>query len=784
MGRVVLLRSFCLAVVLVWSIFSATAFAAPPRTISYQGYLADAGVPVNSTLDITFRLYDSETEPVPPLWHETQTVTVSNGVYQATLGSLAPLDLPFDRQYYLGVSVGLDPEMSPRQPLTSVPYAMKSITVETAPCIPGDILSCYSGPQETLGIGLCKAGTRTCGLAATFGACVGEVTPADHDACDGTDGNCNGVVNDACACIVGETITCGTGICLRRVTCTTGSEVCLPGAPDTELCDNGIDDDCDGQADEGCPLPDGSSCREDSECTSGTCSNGYCCSSRSGLCCATNADCSSLDQPAVCNPYTNCLPKKTVGICSSNVCQGALMDDPSACLGQTCSDATCTGTGNLTWTPKSICNENGICSLTGSVMDCNDANVCTSDICSPATGCSYPFNNTVTLSCYKDALGNPLGGTPGVGVCANGTQQCSNGTFGPCVGAVGPSYEVCGGVVDEDCDGQINEQDALGCTWFRFDNDSDGYGVDITRCYCTAGYSKVGAASDKFTAGNSGAFDCNDSTALAHPGMTETCDYSYDEDCDGSVNENNASNCLTRYLDNDRDGYGTTLSKCTCAPASPYDSQYPTDCNDSNASISPSKTEICNGVDDNCSGTVDTAEVPIVTLCPTMANATTSVCNGTSGCSPVCQTSWWDVDLTYSNGCEVQEDVYDRNGYGDSCPGYYAGNLNEYTTTPYSTDFTGNILPSTDSDYYYVNASDSSGNGTVRLDVRFISNTNSAFRYNVYNSTTCSTTLVSGQTAANLFTAPGYYVIRVYRYGGGASPLGETYQIRISNNVY
>jgi hypothetical protein len=46
-------------------------------------------------------------------------------------------------------------------------------------CEPGQVQPCYSGPDGTEGVGLCRAGGRTC-LAdgSGFGACQGEVTPA------------------------------------------------------------------------------------------------------------------------------------------------------------------------------------------------------------------------------------------------------------------------------------------------------------------------------------------------------------------------------------------------------------------------------------------------------------------------------------------------------------------------------------------------------------------------------------------------------------------------------
>ena len=49
------------------------------------------------------------------LFTETQTVTVNNGIYNVILGTNSALTLPFDAQYYLGVTVGADTEMTPRR---------------------------------------------------------------------------------------------------------------------------------------------------------------------------------------------------------------------------------------------------------------------------------------------------------------------------------------------------------------------------------------------------------------------------------------------------------------------------------------------------------------------------------------------------------------------------------------------------------------------------------------------------------------------------------------------
>ncbi len=105
--------------------------AAVPNTIGFQGYLADSeGAPVNGTVDMTFGLYSLESGG-SVLWSETQTgVAVTNGVYSVTLGSVTPLNLPFDQHYWLGVKAGSDDEMTPRTPLTSVPYAFRAGTAD------------------------------------------------------------------------------------------------------------------------------------------------------------------------------------------------------------------------------------------------------------------------------------------------------------------------------------------------------------------------------------------------------------------------------------------------------------------------------------------------------------------------------------------------------------------------------------------------------------------------------------------------------------------------------
>jgi hypothetical protein len=89
--------------------------------ISYQGRLMDSsGKPVNGITTLTFRLYETESGG-NPLWDFTTGVESMDGFFSINL----PVDPAiFDgRQLWLGVQVQGEAEMSPRQSISTVPYA-------------------------------------------------------------------------------------------------------------------------------------------------------------------------------------------------------------------------------------------------------------------------------------------------------------------------------------------------------------------------------------------------------------------------------------------------------------------------------------------------------------------------------------------------------------------------------------------------------------------------------------------------------------------------------------
>jgi hypothetical protein len=165
-----------------------------PQLINYQGELSNtSGTPVNGDVSITFTIYNAATAG-DVLWSETQTVSVSDGVFNVLLGSQTPFpaDMFAGDERYLGVQVGVDLEMAPRQQLASVPFAMKALS---AACSPGDFVNCYTGTRN---VGECKSGIRTCGPEGTFGTCVGEITPVTEVCSDGLDNNCDGQTDEGC----------------------------------------------------------------------------------------------------------------------------------------------------------------------------------------------------------------------------------------------------------------------------------------------------------------------------------------------------------------------------------------------------------------------------------------------------------------------------------------------------------------------------------------------------------------------------------------------------------
>lgn len=109
------------------SFYQVFAAAGINEKINFQGKLvkADGTNVSNGSYSIVFTLYDASSAG-NNLWDETQSVTVTDGVFRVSLGdvdsTISAVDFNTDT-LYLGIKVGADSEMTPRVRFTAVPYA-------------------------------------------------------------------------------------------------------------------------------------------------------------------------------------------------------------------------------------------------------------------------------------------------------------------------------------------------------------------------------------------------------------------------------------------------------------------------------------------------------------------------------------------------------------------------------------------------------------------------------------------------------------------------------------
>ncbi len=153
--------------------------ASSSTTFNYQGYLTDSGNnPVTDSLDIVVRLYDVETNGTA-LWSETHnSVPVTEGLFSLLLGSIDTLDQGlFDdnESLWIGITVGSDEEMVPRERLPRIPF-------DPAVDLPSGIITMWSGTLATIpdGWALCDGANGTPDLRDRFVTSIsGTEDPGD-----------------------------------------------------------------------------------------------------------------------------------------------------------------------------------------------------------------------------------------------------------------------------------------------------------------------------------------------------------------------------------------------------------------------------------------------------------------------------------------------------------------------------------------------------------------------------------------------------------------------------
>ncbi len=425
---------------------------------------------------------------------------------------------------------------------------------ETFTCERGSIGACTTGCGTT--------GSRVCGAACSWGVCS-----PPPETCNGADDDCNGVPDDGFACVAGASRSCTTSCG------STGSQSCDDTgctwgscAAPAESC-NGVDDDCDGSAD------------EDFSCVVGSTVS---CTTSCGTTGTRTCD-------GTCN-FGSCVPPAEACNGVDDDCDGMIDETVECALGETQSCTTSCGTtgtqdcsASCTWEaclpPAETCN--------GVDDDCDGSRdegfACiqsTSGSCT--TSCGTTGSRTCRTDCTWGSCTPPAESCNGADDDCDGTADdgytCVQGASGSCTTSCGttgthtcradctwstcnPPAEICNGT-DDDCDGLVDE--TFTCVPGVVGSCTTGCGTTGSRT-CTA--------------------SCTWGTCNA---PAEACNGA-DDDCDGSCDETFA--CCAGSSGTCTTSCGTTGTR-NCSSSCAW-------------SVCSPPAESCNGVDDDCNGACD-----------------------------------------------------------------------------------------------------------------------------------------------------------------------------------
>ncbi len=496
-------------------------------------------------------------------------------------------------------------------------------------------------PLHCPGIEACNGLDDNCNGQTDEGAgCNGCVPSAE--VCDGCDNDCDGIADNGVS-----PQACGQAIppnCAGTLTCKPAQPVgaiggCIPTggwnvcshSPQTELCD-GQDNDCDGQVDEDVPAvdcvppgaPQGLSYGPQSQCKKGklACGTSTCIGwvgPSTEVCDGVDNDCDGvvdvgsygvgqtcgLDRAPCAAGTTTCVAGVLVcqggqapvaescdGVdndCDGQTDEAPLTDGPAPGMtGCWALPGTCCSFGPVQWCPP----PGATCSATGTLsapcqagtLTCVGAGgwACRASVVPGPERCDGVDEdcNGVTDDGVA-AVGTPC--SQDRGACVAGTLQCSQGTLS-CSGVL-PGTESCNGA-DDDCDGQTDE-DLPVTAVCSASYDTTAFPGARDQGECHAGWSQCAA----------GQATCRGAVGP----VAEVCD-GRDNDCDGQTDEAGAT---PDGIDGSTSPIGAVGGPCL--PAGACTAGVVTCVEGGAVCIGAAlpKTEVCNGLDDDCDGETD-----------------------------------------------------------------------------------------------------------------------------------------------------------------------------------
>ncbi len=359
-----------------------------------------------------------------------------------------------------------------------------------------------------------------------------------------------------------------------------------------ETCD-GVDEDCDGVVDE--YAIDAPTWYGDGD------GDGY------GDAATTTSECTQpsgyVDDDSDCDDTDAAIHPAATELCdgADNDCDGATDEDDAADASTWYVDSDGDGYGNASYATVACDQPSG---WVADATDCSDGDATSypgaTELCDGADndcdGSTDEDDAADASTWYADVDGDGFGDSATTTTACeapsgylDNAEDCDDGNP-----AINPAAtELCDGA-DNDCDGTTDEDDAADASTWYADADGDGFGDPAsTAVACTA---PTGHGADDT--------DCDDTDAAINPAATEACD-GVDNDCDGSIDEDDATDASTWYADDDGDGYGDASSPAAACSAPSGTTSDDSDCDDGNNTIHPGAEELCDGVDNDCDGSTD-----------------------------------------------------------------------------------------------------------------------------------------------------------------------------------